>query len=66
MSISRFSLGIFRRLRNLKHIMRLPEDIRLIQHNQAIEEGYLYYYHNHSQFFKNKFLRITQALKDKH
>ena len=65
MSISRFSLDIFRRLRNLKHIMRLPEDIRLIQHSQAIEEGYLHHCTIRSPFFKTKFLHISQVLKEK-
>jgi len=71
MTISPFSLGIFKRLRNLKHIFRITEDIEFIRHNQNIENGYL----NHCkintpffsrQYFKKKFMQISHTLKSKH
>ncbi|MCW8929211.1 MAG: toluene tolerance protein [Gammaproteobacteria bacterium] len=67
MSISPFSLGIFKRLRNLKHIFRISEDIQYIQHSQAIEDAYLQSYRINNHFlntlFKRKFLNISQNLK---
>lgn len=68
MHISPFSLGIFKRLRNLKHIFRLPEDIKFIQHSQAVENGYLKNYKISNTFFnhwfKTQFLQISQHLKE--
>jgi len=66
MSISPFSLGIIKRLRNLKHIFRIEEDIGFIQHSQAIEQSYLQHCNIKSNFFKNQFLKINQKLKMKH
>lgn len=66
MSISRFSLGIFKRLRNLKHIFRIEEDIGFIQHSQAIEQSYLQHCKIKSDFFKKQFLQINQKLKVKY
>ena len=56
MSISRFSLGYFKRLRNLKHIFRLKEDIELIQQSQTIEKAYLQYSQIKSKLFIKQFL----------
>lgn len=64
MSISRFSLGIFKRLRNLKHIFRIEEDIGFIRHSQAIETSYLQHCTIKSDFFKQQFLHITRKLKN--
>ncbi len=68
MNISPFPLSIFKRLRNLKHIFRLPEDIRFIQQSQAIENGYLNHSHVRTlfftqQYFKKKFLQTSRDLK---
>lgn len=63
MSISHFSLGYIKRIRNLKHIFRLSEDIQFIQHNQTIEESYLQHSKIKSKFLKQYFLKTCQALK---
>ncbi len=65
MSISRFSLDIFKRLRNIKHIFRIAEDIEFTQQSQIVEESYLQHCNIKSKFFKKKFLQISQNLKDK-
>ncbi len=67
MSVSHFSLNVFKRLRNLKHIFRIPEDIQFIQNSQAIEEGYLKSYsvkkYFFSAWFEKKFLQTSESLK---
>lgn len=67
MSISSFSLGLFKRLRNLKHILRISEDIAYIQHSQALEDGYFKNYKINNAFFnrlfKKNFLKICQNIK---
>ena len=65
MNISRFSLDIFKRLRNIKHFFRIAEDIEFIQQNQLIEESYLQHCKIKSKFFKKKFLQISQNIKMK-
>jgi hypothetical protein len=69
MSISPFSLNIFKRLRNLKHIFRIDEDINFIQHSQAIENAYLQCFPIKNSmiahWFKNNFLQTCQQLKSK-
>jgi len=61
MSISPFSLGVFKRLRNLKHIFRLPEDIYLIKNNNIIEQSYL----KHCNISSKKFHRTFLESKDR-
>jgi len=63
MSISRFSLGYFKRLRNLKHIFRLPEDIQLVQNNNIIEQSYLAHCGIYQKKFQQNFLQTCQKLK---
>ncbi|MCU7799906.1 MAG: toluene tolerance protein [gamma proteobacterium symbiont of Lucinoma myriamae] len=63
MSISHFSLGYFKRIRNLKHIFRLPEDIQLIQNNDIIEKNYLAHCGINNKKFQQDFLRTCQKLK---
>lgn len=67
MSISRFSLGTFKRLRNLKHIFRISEDIGFIQQSQAIENAYLQNCNIKNNLFyplfKKRFLQTSQNLK---
>ena len=63
MSISRFSLGYFKRIRNLKHIFRLPEDIKLIQNNNIIEQSYLAHCGINKKKFHQDFLQTCQKLK---
>lgn len=63
MTISPFPLGIFKRLRNLKHIFRLPEDINLIKNNNLIEQNYLKHCTITSKKFHQSFLESCQKLK---
>ena len=63
MSISRFSLGYFKRLRNIKHIFRLPEDIQLVQNNSIIEQSYLAHCGISQKRFQQDFLQSCQKLK---
>lgn len=63
MSISRFSLGRMKRLRNLKHIFRLPEDIQLVQNNNLIELSYLAHCGIKKKKFHQDFLQTSQKLK---
>ena len=64
MTISRFSLGHLKRIRNLRHIFRLSEDIKLIQQNQTIEQSYLQHSHLSNSFFKKQFLKTCYSLKN--
>ncbi len=64
MKISPFSLNQYKRLRNLKHILRLSEDLQLIQHTDAIQTGYLQYSKIQTPSFKNKFLNLYQYLNN--
>ncbi|WP_198265513.1 toluene tolerance protein [sulfur-oxidizing endosymbiont of Gigantopelta aegis] len=70
MSISPFSLGMFKRLRNLKHIFRIDEDIKFIQQSHALENTYLQHYKiNNNQlnnWFKKQFFQTCSKLKLKH
>lgn len=63
MSFSLFSLGIFKRLRNIKHIFRIREDVNFIQSNQIIETSYLEHCPIKNQLFKQKFLKSIQYMK---
>ncbi|MCU7836089.1 MAG: toluene tolerance protein [gamma proteobacterium symbiont of Taylorina sp.] len=65
MSISCSSLSHFKRIRNLKHIFRLPEDIRLVKNNQLIEQGYLSQCGIHKKNFQQDFLQTCQNLKQR-
>ena len=60
MKISPFSLNRNKRLRNLKHIFRLREDLQLITHTEALESGYLEHSDIQSAAFKNKFTKLYQ------
>jgi len=64
MTISWFSLGYLKRIRNLRHIFRLPEDIHLIQHSQAIEKSYLQCSDIKSKLFEKQFLDTCNTLKN--
>lgn len=64
MSISRFPLGIIKRLRNLKHIFRIAEDIGFIRHSQAIEQSYLDHCNIKNRLFRKQFLHISRSLKN--
>ena len=63
MNISYFSLGYFKRIRNLKHIFRLSEDICFVQQNQIVEEAYLQHSKIKNKWFKKQFMKITKKLK---
>ncbi|MCU7937904.1 MAG: toluene tolerance protein [gamma proteobacterium symbiont of Bathyaustriella thionipta] len=63
MSISHFALGYFKRIRNLKHIFRLPEDIQLVQNNSVIEQSYLAHCGINKKKFHQVFLQTCEKLK---
>jgi tRNA A-37 threonylcarbamoyl transferase component Bud32 len=52
-----------KRLRNLKHIFRLAEDIDLIKNNTFIEQGYLEHCTIKSNDFQKTFLNTCKQLK---
>jgi tRNA A-37 threonylcarbamoyl transferase component Bud32 len=66
MKISPFSLNQNKRLRNLKHIFRLREDMELIQQTNAIQSGYLNHSHIQSPGFRKKFLNLYQHLNNQY
>jgi hypothetical protein len=63
MSISLFPLSPFKRLRNLKHIFRIKEDIQLLNNSNAIEQSYLKTCKIRSNFFKKAFINTAANLK---
>jgi len=63
MTISRFPLGYFKRIRNMKHFFRLKEDIELVQQSQLIEHSYLQHCRINNRIFKRHFLQTCQKLK---
>ncbi len=65
MSISPFSLGYFKRIRNLKHIFRIAEDINLLQGSKSIEQSYLQHCSINNPLFVHKFLQTSQLLKSR-
>lgn len=65
MSISYFSLNVFKRIRNLKHIFRIKEDIQLLNHSDAIEQSYLQACEIKSEHFEKLFLNTISNLKKK-
>jgi len=66
MSISNKSLSRYKRLRNLKHIFRLSEDILFIIDSDIIEQSYLSSCGIKKKKFHNDFLSISQHLKRSH
>ncbi len=64
MSISSFPLDPFKRLRNLKHIFRLKEDIQLLDNTDTIEKSYLFACKIKSKFFKKAFINTIKHLKE--
>jgi tRNA A-37 threonylcarbamoyl transferase component Bud32 len=70
MSISYFSLGYFKRIRNLKHIFRIPEDIVLLKNSKVIEKAYLESYiiknKTLNKLFTKKFLQVSHQLKTRY
>jgi len=63
MKISPSSLNQNKRLRNLKHIFRLTEDLELIQQTEAIQSAYLNHSDIQSPGFRKKFSSLYQYLK---
>jgi hypothetical protein len=63
MSISHFPLGYFKRIRNLKHIFRIKEDILLLNNSDIIEQSYLDSCGVRNKLFIKKFLTTVQNLK---
>ncbi len=64
MKIYKSSLNISKRLRNLKHIFRLPEDIALVSHNTQIEQSYLEHSDVNTIKFHQAFLKKCRELKN--
>jgi len=65
MKIGRFPLGYFKRLRNIKHFLRVKEDVKSLPKNTAIEEGYLSYCQIHNRFFVKHLLRLFVKIKQR-
>ena len=63
MKISKKPLNQNKRLRNLKHIFRLPEDIQLVKDNDIIEQSYLQSCGIRKKKFHEKFLTTCRDLK---
>ncbi len=63
MQIHNSTLSKNKRLRNMKHIFRLPEDIELINSNTIIERSYLRHCGIKNKKFHENFLRTCQSLK---
>ena len=63
MSISYCPLNMFKRIRNLKHIFRIKQDIQLLNNSDAIEQSYLQFSNIKSKFFKKKFIEVAINLK---
>ena len=63
MKIHKYALNRNKRLRNMKHIFRLPEDIKLVQDNLIIEKSYLAHCGITKNKFQQKFLQVCQKLK---
>ena len=63
MKISKKPLSAHKRLRNMKHIFRLEEDIQLIENTDIIEQSYLKYCKITSPVFQQQFLSLCKDLK---
>ncbi len=63
MKISKKPLSTHKRLRNMKHIFRLEEDIQLIENTDIIEQSYLKYCKITSPVFQQQFLSLCKDLK---
>ncbi len=63
MSIQYASLGYFKRIRNLKHIFRIKEDMQLLNNNTTIEHSYIQACGLSNTLFVNKFLKTAYDLK---
>ncbi len=66
MSIQYFSLGYFKRIRNLKHIFRIKEDLRLINNTTTIEDAYIQASGIKNKLFIHQFLKTIHHLKIAH
>lgn len=63
MSISPFSLGFFKRIRNLKHIFRLRDDVDFLLDNTIVEQSYLEHCPIQSSIFKQQFFKSIEYMK---
>ena len=63
MKIGHKALPVGKRLRNMKHIFRLQEDIQLIKHTDIIEHSYLQHCSIKKPAFQQQFLSLCQTLK---
>ena len=65
MKIGHKALSQNKRLRNMKHIFRLDEDIQLIENSKIIEKSYLQHCAIKNKTFEQQFLFLCQSLKTK-
>lgn len=65
MKIYKSPLNRNKRLRNLKHIFRLKEDLQLLKGNDLIEKSYLQYCDIDKKKFHQDFLATCSKLKNK-
>ncbi len=63
MTISRFSLGYIKRIRNLKHIFRIKEDLLLLGDSLIIEQSYVKHCSISNKLFIDKFLKTAGNLR---
>lgn len=63
MSISPFSLGYIKRIRNLKHIFRIKEDLLLLNDSLIIEQSYVKHCGISNKLFVDKFLKTASNLR---
>jgi len=63
MTIQKSTLSNNKRLRNIKHIFRLPEDVCFVQNNSFFEQGYLDHHSIDKKKFHRDFLQTCQKLK---
>ncbi len=63
MTISRFSLGYIKRIRNLKHIFRIKEDLLLLGDSLIIEQSYVKHCGISNKLFIDKFLKTAGNLR---
>ncbi len=63
MTISPFSLGFFKRIRNIKHIFRIKEDVDFLRNTSIIEQSYLKHCPIKSSLFQQQFLKSINHMK---
>jgi len=65
MQVSNKPLGVIKRLRNMKHIFRVKEDIHLLNGSDRVEQAYLQSCGIKNKYFIQKLLNTVASLKAK-